>query len=108
MDVFTPMVTGFHDPSRLSISLRLLHAWLHERIIDSDWPNAGLPESNPKIAPPGCQGRFFVDPDSGISLTDCEINPDLNDLSGRFYIFVQNAGKMALRYLAYLRVEPLN
>ena len=55
MDVFTRMVTGFYltmeDPSRLSVSLCLLHAvfdksvWLREREIDNDWPIAGLPES---------------------------------------------------------------
>ena len=53
MDVFTRMVTGFHlsmdAPSRLSISLCLLHAvydktiWLKERDIDAAWPIAGLP-----------------------------------------------------------------
>lgn len=55
MDVFTRMVTGFHlsrdAPSRLSISLCLLHAtydksaWLKEREIDAAWPIAGLPEA---------------------------------------------------------------
>jgi len=55
MDVFTRMVTGFHlsmdAPSRLSISLCLLHAvydktaWLQERSIDAAWPIAGLPEA---------------------------------------------------------------
>lgn len=55
MDVFTRMVTGFHlsmdAPSRLSISLCLLHAvydktaWLQERGIDAAWPIAGLPEA---------------------------------------------------------------
>lgn len=55
MDVFTRMVTGFHlsmdAPSRLSISLCLLHAtydksaWLRERDIDAAWPIAGLPEA---------------------------------------------------------------
>jgi len=55
MDVFTRMVTGFHlsmdAPSRLSISLCLLHAvydktaWLQERDIDAAWPIAGLPEA---------------------------------------------------------------
>lgn len=55
MDVFTRMVTGFHlsmdAPSRLSISLCLLHAtydktaWLREREIDATWPVAGLPEA---------------------------------------------------------------
>lgn len=54
MDVFTRMVTGFYltmdNPSRLSVSLCLLHAvfdkgaWLREREIDNDWPIAGLPE----------------------------------------------------------------
>ncbi len=54
MDVFTRMVTGFYltmdAPSRLSISLCLLHAafdkgaWLREREIDNDWHIAGLPE----------------------------------------------------------------
>ena len=53
MDVFTRMVTGLHlsmdAPSRLSISLCLLHAvydktaWLQERGIDAAWPIAGLP-----------------------------------------------------------------
>ena len=55
MDIFTRMVTGFYltmdAPSRLSISLCLLHsvfdksAWLQEREIDTVWPIAGLPES---------------------------------------------------------------
>lgn len=55
MDVFTRMVTGFHltmdAPSRLSISLCLLHAvhdktaWLKEREVDASWPIAGLPET---------------------------------------------------------------
>lgn len=55
MDVFTRMVTGFYltmdAPSRLSISLCLLHAvydktaWLAEREIDATWPVAGLPEA---------------------------------------------------------------
>jgi putative transposase len=55
MDLFTRMVTGFYltmdDPSRLSVSLCLLHAvfdksaWLREREIDNEWPIAGLPES---------------------------------------------------------------
>lgn len=55
MDVFTRMVTGFYlsmdAPSRLSISLCLLHAtydksaWLRERDIDAAWPIAGLPEA---------------------------------------------------------------
>ena len=54
MDVFTRMVTGFYltmdNPSRLSVSLCLLHAvfdkgaWLRDREIDNDWPIAGLPE----------------------------------------------------------------
>ena len=54
MDVFTRMVTGFYltmdDPSRLSVSLCLLHAvfdkgaWLREREVDNEWPIAGLPE----------------------------------------------------------------
>jgi putative transposase len=54
MDIFTRMVTGFYlkmdDPSRLSVSLCLLHAvfdksaWLQEREIDNAWPIAGLPE----------------------------------------------------------------
>ena len=55
LDVFTRMVTGFYltmdPPSRLSISLCLLHAvfdksaWLREREIEEDWPVAGLPET---------------------------------------------------------------
>ena len=55
IDVFTRMVTGFHltmaAPSRLSISLTLLHSvhdkavWLREREIDASWPIAGLPET---------------------------------------------------------------
>jgi len=55
MDVFTRMVTGFYltmdAPSRLSISLCLLHAvhdkaaWLKEREVDVSWPIAGLPET---------------------------------------------------------------
>ncbi len=54
MDVFSRMVTGFYltmdAPSRLSISLCLLHsvydktAWLKEREIDEPWPVAGLPD----------------------------------------------------------------
>jgi putative transposase len=55
IDVFTRMVAGFYlsmdPPSRLSVSLCLLHAvydktaWLKEREIDASWPIAGLPES---------------------------------------------------------------
>jgi putative transposase len=55
IDVFTRMITGFFlsmdPPSRLSVSLCLLHgvydktAWLKEREIDATWPVAGLPES---------------------------------------------------------------
>ena len=55
IDVFTRMITGFHlsmdPPSRLSVSLCLLHAvydktaWLKEREIDAGWPIAGLPET---------------------------------------------------------------
>lgn len=55
MDVFSRMVTGFYltmdPPSRLSISLCLLHAvydktaWLKDRMIEEDWPSAGLPET---------------------------------------------------------------
>lgn len=55
MDIFTRMVTGFYitmdAPSRLSVSLCLLHAvfdktaWLRERDIDNPWPIAGLPEA---------------------------------------------------------------
>jgi putative transposase len=55
MDVFSRMVTGFYltmeAPSRLSISLCLLHAvfdktaWLAERQIDAKWPTSGLPET---------------------------------------------------------------
>jgi putative transposase len=55
MDIFSRMVTGFYltmdPPSRLSISLCLLHdvygktAWLKDRMIDEDWPTAGLPET---------------------------------------------------------------
>jgi putative transposase len=54
IDVFTRMITGFHlsldPPSRVSISLCMLHAvydktaWLQEREIEADWPVAGLPE----------------------------------------------------------------
>jgi putative transposase len=54
IDVFTRMITGFYltmdPPSRLSVSLCLLHAvydksaWLKEREIDATWPIAGLPE----------------------------------------------------------------
>ncbi len=53
IDDFSRMVTGFHlsmdAPSRLSVSLCLLHsvfdksAWLKEREIDENWPVAGLP-----------------------------------------------------------------
>jgi putative transposase len=53
MDIFTRMVAGFYltmdSPSRLSISLCLLHAvydktaWLAERAIDARWPISGLP-----------------------------------------------------------------
>lgn len=55
VDVYTRMVTGFYltmdPPSRLSISLCLLHgvfdksAWLRERTVEADWPVAGLPEA---------------------------------------------------------------
>jgi len=55
VDVFTRMVTGFHlsldPPSRVSVSLCLLHAvydktaWLQERQIEAPWPVAGLPET---------------------------------------------------------------
>ena len=55
MDIFTRMVSGFYltmdPPSRLSISLCLLHAvydktaWLAEREIDAKWPISGLPET---------------------------------------------------------------
>ncbi|PJR08450.1 transposase [Sinorhizobium meliloti] len=55
MDVCSRMVTGFYltmdAPSRLSISLCLLHsvfdksAWLREREITEPWPVAGLPET---------------------------------------------------------------
>ncbi|MGO9431567.1 Mu transposase C-terminal domain-containing protein [Rhodoblastus sp.] len=55
VDIFTRMVTGFYltmdSPSRLSISLCLLHAvydktaWLAERAIDGKWPISGLPET---------------------------------------------------------------
>lgn len=55
IDVFTRMITGFHlsldPPSRLSVSLCLLHAvydktsWLKEREIEASWPIAGLPET---------------------------------------------------------------
>ena len=55
VDVFTRMVTGFHlslnPPSRVSVSLCLLHAvydktaWLQERQIQVPWPVAGLPET---------------------------------------------------------------
>jgi putative transposase len=55
IDVFTRMIIGFYlsmdPPSRLSVSLCLLHAvydktaWLKEREIDAVWPIAGLPET---------------------------------------------------------------
>lgn len=55
MDVCSRMVTGFYlsmdAPSRLSISLCLLHAvfdksaWLREREIPEPWPVAGLPDT---------------------------------------------------------------
>jgi putative transposase len=55
MDVCSRMVTGFYvtmaAPSRLSISLCLLHsvfdksAWLREREIEEPWPVAGLPDT---------------------------------------------------------------
>jgi putative transposase len=55
MDIFSRMVTGFYltmdPPSLLSISLCLLHAtydktaWLKDRMIEGDWPIAGLPET---------------------------------------------------------------
>ncbi len=55
MDIFTRTVSGFYltmdSPSRLSISLCLLHAvydktaWLAERTIDAKWPISGLPET---------------------------------------------------------------
>jgi putative transposase len=55
MDIFTRTVTGFYltmdSPSRLSISLCLLHAvydkaaWLAERKIEEKWPISGLPDT---------------------------------------------------------------
>jgi putative transposase len=55
IDVMTRMVTGFYlsldAPSRVSISLCLLHAvydktaWLQDRGIEGAWPVAGLPET---------------------------------------------------------------
>jgi len=55
MDIFTRTVTGFYltmdAPSRLSISLCLLHAvydktaWLAERKIVEKWPISGLPDT---------------------------------------------------------------
>ena len=55
IDVFTRVITGFYlsmdPPSRLSVSLCLLHAvydksaWLREREIDATWPISGLPET---------------------------------------------------------------
>lgn len=54
IDANTRMVAGFHlslaPPSRVSLSLCLLHAvcdkarWMNERGICGDWPAAGLPE----------------------------------------------------------------
>ena len=55
LDIFTRTVTGFYltmeAPSRLSISLCLLHAvysktaWLAAHQIDANWPISGLPET---------------------------------------------------------------
>ena len=55
MDIFMRAVTGFRltmdAPSRLSISLCLLHpvynkaAWLAERKIEEEWPISGLPDT---------------------------------------------------------------
>jgi putative transposase len=55
MDIFMRAVTGFHltmdAPSRLSISLCLLHAvynkvaWLAERKVEEEWPIFGLPDT---------------------------------------------------------------
>lgn len=55
IDANTRMVAGFHlslaPPSRVSLSLCLLHAvcdkarWMNERGLSGDWPAAGLPET---------------------------------------------------------------
>ncbi len=55
IDASTRMVAGFHlslaPPSRVSVSLCLLHAvcdktrWMKERELVGDWPAAGLPEA---------------------------------------------------------------
>lgn len=55
IDASTRMVAGFHlslaPPSRVSLSLCLLHAvcdkarWMNERGLSGDWPAAGLPET---------------------------------------------------------------
>ena len=70
MDVFTRMVTGFYlsmdAPSRLSISLCLLHAvydktaWLRERDIDATWPIAGLPDALHADNGPDFRSHAFV------------------------------------------------
>lgn len=70
VDVLTRMVTGFHlsldPPSRVSISLCLLHAvydktaWMAERDIEAPWPVAGLPETLHADNGPDFRSRAFV------------------------------------------------
>ena len=70
IDVFTRMIVGFHlsmdPPSRLSVSLCLLHAvydktaWLKEREIDASWPIAGLPESIHVDNGPDFRSKAFI------------------------------------------------
>ncbi len=70
MDVFSRMVTGFYlsmdAPSRLSVSLCLLHsvfdksAWLKERDIDEPWPVAGLPGTLHVDNGPEFRSRAFI------------------------------------------------
>jgi len=70
IDVFSRMVTGFYltmdAPSRLSVSLCLLHsvfdksAWLKDREIDELWPVAGLPAVLHVDNGPEFRSRAFI------------------------------------------------
>ena len=70
IDVLSRMVTGFYlsmdAPSRLSVSLCLLHsvfdksAWLKERDIDKSWPVAGLPATLHVDNGPEFRSRAFI------------------------------------------------
>lgn len=70
MDVFSRMVTGYYlsmdAPSRLSVSLCLLHsvfdksAWLKDRDIDEPWPVAGLPSTLHVDNGPEFRSRAFI------------------------------------------------